>query len=74
MTTIARFAQFQQADLVRARLEAAGVRCFYPDESSGTWVLGAAPIVGGVSLQVADEDADRARELLSAPPLAEPGV
>lgn len=65
MTTIATFARLQDADLARTRLEAAGIPTRFLSEASDVWVLGAAPIVGGVRLQVEDELADRAAELLA---------
>ncbi len=70
MKTLATFSGFQTADLAKARLEAAGIPAFFPAEACDVWVLGAAPIVGGVRLEVSDEDYDRAVEVLAAPPLA----
>lgn len=67
MKTIATFSGFQAADLARARLESAGITASYPSEACDVWVLGAAPIVGGVRLEVADEDFDRALEILAEP-------
>jgi hypothetical protein len=72
MITIATFSRLQDADLARTRLEAAGIPTDFLSEASDVWVLGAAPIVGGVRLQVEDADADRARELLADTAMIEP--
>lgn len=65
MITLATFSRLQDADLARARLEAAGINSSFLSEACDVWVLGAAPIVGGVRLQVDEADAERARELLA---------
>lgn len=53
-----------EASLVRNQLEAEGIRVFLSDEEAVgmAWYLGNA--IGGIKVQVAAEDADRAFELL----------
>lgn len=65
MKTIATFARLQDADLARSRLEAAGIPTRFFSEASDVWVLGAAPIVGGVRLQVEDSEAENAVAMLA---------
>lgn len=65
MTTIAHCTSVDEAALLRSLLEGSGVRAFIPDELSAQNVP--TYIVGGLSqlrLQVEDEDAPRAREVL----------
>lgn len=71
MTTVATFSRFQEADLARARLEAAGIRCFYPDESGTGWMVPGGTCVAGVRLQVDEADTARALEILAEPPSSE---
>lgn len=69
MTSIACFSNLSDADLAKSRLEAAGIPSFVPEESSAGWMLeGAAPIVTGVRLQVADADVARALDALEVLP------
>jgi hypothetical protein len=69
MTNIACFSNLSEADLAKSRLEAAGIASFVPEESSAGWMLeGAAPIVTGVRLQVADADVARALDALEILP------
>ncbi len=65
MVTIRTFSRVMDADLARMRLESAGIQSLLPDESINSWVLGEGPLVGGVRLQVAEEDAARAQEILA---------
>ena len=60
LTQIASFSSGIPAQLARARLEAAGIPSFLTNEFGS--IAG-----GGVGLQVSESDADRARELLTAP-------
>lgn len=69
MTSIACFSNLSEADLAKSRLEAAGIASFVPEESSSGWMLeGAAPIVTGIRLQVADADVARALDALEVLP------
>lgn len=66
MKTIASFQLPEQAHLVRSRLEASGITAFLRDELTigSDWALTNA--LGGIRLQVADEDYEPALELLRA--------
>ena len=66
MTTIATFNKPEDAHLLRMRLEAGGIPAFIQDENLVQigWLL--ANAIGGVRVQVADEDVASARELLAA--------
>ena len=71
MVTIKTYSSLMEADLARAHLESAGVSSFIQNESTAAWVLAAPPLVQGVNVQVAEEDAERAREILEAMPVGE---
>jgi hypothetical protein len=60
LVTVATFGTPTEASIVRNRLEAVGIRTFLADEATVgmAWHLGVA--VGGVKLQVAEDDAERA--------------
>lgn len=66
MTTIATFSKPEEAHLLRMRLGSEGIEAFIQDENlvQMDWLLSNA--VGGVRLQVADEDAEAALELIQA--------
>ena len=66
MKTIATFSKPEEAHLFRTRLEAAGIPAFVQDEHliQMDWLYSNA--IGGVRVQIADEDLDAAREFLSA--------
>ena len=53
-----------EAQLVRSRLEAAGLRVFVADELAALSVDGYALAVGGIRVQVPDVDAEAALELV----------
>lgn len=53
-----------EAQLVRSRLEAAGLRAFIRDELSALSMDGYALAAGGISVQVPDVDAELALELV----------
>ena len=64
---IASFSTALHAQLARSRLEAAGIESLVTNE------IGSTIIGGGVGLQVAEADVERARELLASPPPPENG-
>ena len=71
MTTIATCTLLVEAQLIRATLESSGLTVEIPDESTvGTAPHLALPL-GGIRVQVADQDAPRAREILATPPAPE---
>ena len=53
-----------EAQLVRSRLEAAGLRAFVADELSALSIEGYAVAAGGIKVQVPDVDAEAAVELI----------
>lgn len=74
LVTLATFDNSAEASIVRNQLEAAGIRTFLADDATigMAWHLGVA--VGGVKLQVAEQDAERALaelESLDAAPIGE---
>ena len=66
MKTIATFSKPEEAHLFRTRLEAAGIQAFVQDENmiQMDWLYSNA--IGGVRVQVADEDIETAQEFLGA--------
>ncbi len=68
MITIATFSKPEEAHLLRMKLEAGGVDAYIQDENTVQmdWLLSNA--IGGVRVQVGDEDLETAKEILSAPP------
>ena len=69
MKTIASYAKPDDAFLARARLEGSGVAASIRDEHtiSTDWFYSNA--IGGVRVEVEDEDVARAREILELPPI-----
>ncbi|MCX6853679.1 MAG: DUF2007 domain-containing protein [Verrucomicrobia bacterium] len=67
MLTIAKFSKVEEAHMLRLRLEAGGVRAFIPDENvvQMHWLYSNA--IGGVRVQIAEDDFDRAKEILEDP-------
>ncbi|WP_097458626.1 putative signal transducing protein [Mangrovitalea sediminis] len=63
-TTVAQYAQLYEAHLARARLESEGLEVMIADEHTVTLQSLYADALGGVRVQVLDEDADRARAIL----------
>lgn len=53
-----------EAQLIRSRLEAAGLRAFVTDELSALSIEGYALAAGGIKVQVPDVDAELALELI----------
>lgn len=71
MITVATCTLLVEAQLIRSTLESSGLTVYLPDESTvGTAPHLALPL-GGIRVQVADQDAARAREILAAPPARE---
>ena len=66
MKTIATFSKPEEAHLFRTRLEAAGISAFVQDEYvvQLNWLLSNA--IGGVRVQIADDDLESASEFLAA--------
>jgi len=70
MRTLAMFSKPEEAHLLRMRLEDAGVPAYLRDENI-TQVWGFSPDMGGVRVEVDEEDWDAAQAVLGAEP--EPG-
>ena len=73
MTTVATCNLLVEAQIVQATLAGSGIPAFLPDEltaqtSGNTYTYA----IGGIRVQVADEDAAAARELLATPPPSAP--
>ena len=64
MKTIASYSNLEDAFLARSRLEGSGVDSYLPDELSATNSPAQLQILGGIRLQVQDEDFDRACAVL----------
>ena len=74
MKQLACFSKAEDAHLLRARLEGSGIAAYVRDELmvSVDWLYSNA--IGGVKVDVADEDYDRAVEIMSAPTSDEPNA
>lgn len=75
MKTIATFSKPEEAHLLRTRLEAGGIAAFVQDENmvQMNWLYSDA--IGGVRVQIAEEDVPRAMEWLGEQkPVPEDGV
>lgn len=70
MKTVASFGKPEEAHLARSMLEGSGISAVVRDEFTVglNWLYSSA--VGGVKVDVADEDLQRAREVLELPPVA----
>jgi hypothetical protein len=67
MKTLAAFSKPIDAHMLIAKLEGSGVRAFIRDEHMVTLDWLASNAIGGVKVDVADEDFARAREVMHAP-------
>jgi hypothetical protein len=63
--TIATFSKPEDAHLLRMRLEAGGIQAFIQDKNMIQWDWLLSNAVGGVRVQVADEDLKAARDYLT---------
>ena len=64
LVTVATFPDVAQADLARERLELEGIRAFVLDQQTGGVMPFMVSSIGGIRLQVAPGDVERAREAL----------
>jgi hypothetical protein len=71
MITIARFSKPEEAHLMRTRLEAGGVPAYVQDENmvQMDWLYSNA--IGGVRVQILEEDIDDARAIIQEPPVVD---
>jgi hypothetical protein len=65
VTTIATFTKPEDAHLLRMRLEASGVQAFIQDENMIRMDLLYSNAIGGVRVQIADEDVATVKEFLA---------
>lgn len=77
MKLVATFSKPEEAHLLRAHLEGSGIPTFVRDDQtvSVDWALSNA--IGGVKVEVADEDYDEARSVMAEfnlPPAVAPGA
>jgi hypothetical protein len=64
LVTLASYLSGAEAHLIRARLEAEGIRVYVNEEQTSDWLM---PIgLGGIKLEVPERDVERARELLDS--------
>jgi hypothetical protein len=66
MKTISVFGKAEEAHLCRMRLGSTGIEAFVQDENMAQLEQPRSPVLGGVRLEVADEDFDAATEFLAA--------
>lgn len=66
MKTIARFGKAEDARLCRMHLGAVGIEAFVQDENMAQLAQPLSNAIGGVSVDVNDEDFDAATEFLAA--------
>ena len=66
MKTIAAYNNPMDAHLVRARLEGSGIAAYLRDENMITLDWLTANAIGGIRIDVADEDYERALEVLES--------
>jgi len=64
LVTIKTFTYSHEAVIIRSRLEADGIRCFVQDELTTQIHPFMSSAIGGVKLQVRDEDAEEAIAML----------
>ena len=64
LVTVATFQDVSQAELARERLENEGVQAFVMDEQTGGVMPFMTNAMGGIRVQVAPGDAEKAREIL----------
>ncbi|HEU5078313.1 MAG TPA: DUF2007 domain-containing protein [Opitutaceae bacterium] len=65
MKTVASFGSPMEAQMLRARLEGSGIAAFLRDENMVTLDWLASNAVGGVKVDVPDDDYEKAMELLT---------
>ena len=68
MVTIATCSKVEEAHLLRMRLEAAGIPAWLRDENTIQWDWLYLNALGGVRVDVADEDAEAAKAVLAEEP------
>lgn len=64
LVTVSRYLYEYEADLARSLLEEAGIECFITDQQFSNMNWGYALAIGGIRLQVRDEDLERSQQIL----------
>ena len=69
LITIASFINIIDAQLLRARLESSGIKCFIADENTVAinWLY--SNFIGGVKVQVLEKDLEKAKEIFEEKPV-----
>jgi hypothetical protein len=73
LVTVASCEIAPDAHVLRGRLEAEGFRAIVADENLADWHRLYSRAAGGVSIQVEERAARRARRILASPPESDPG-
>lgn len=68
METVGVYPSITEASIVRGRLDQAGIRSWMQEELTAGQLFQVGTALGGVKLQVADNDLQRARELIADEP------
>ena len=66
LVTVAAFPDVAEAQLAKERLESEGIRAFVIDAQTAGVLPFLTPVSGGVRVQVAPKDEERAREVLGS--------
>lgn len=64
MITLARATYLHEADMIRMRLEASGIKAFIPDQNTSSIQPLFSNAIGGIRIQIDENDLARAREVL----------
>jgi hypothetical protein len=67
LVSIRRYRDLSEAIVARSLIESAGIFCFLMDENFARLEWQISNLIGGIRLQVPDEDAEAATELLDQP-------
>lgn len=70
LVTVATFATPMEADMARNLLASASIEAFVADDATVGWLWHLGNALGGVKLQVAERDAERASAILASRPAA----
>jgi len=68
MPVIANYTKAEDAHLAASKLEGSGVRAWLRDEATASLYWFYSNAIGGVKIEVAEEDVERAREILDLAP------
>ena len=68
METVGVYSSITEASIVRGRLDQAGIRSWMQEELTAGQLFQVGTALGGVKLQVANNDLQRARELIADEP------